>query len=134
LPEQQQRERAQPETEHGDIGVAELPPEHPDAFEEVFATPRDAEELRHLCHGDGQRGARLEAEQDGLADEAHQGAESQQPGEHADGGEHERAQRAGLPSAMPETVTPTSMDIADVGPMASCRDVPKSAYARPPTR
>ena len=44
------------------------------------------------------------------------------------------AQRAGSPLAMPATVTPTSMEIADVGPTASCRDVPKSAYARPPTR
>ena len=44
------------------------------------------------------------------------------------------AQRTASPLAMPAIVTPTSMEIADVGPTASWRDVPKSAYARPPTR
>ena len=44
------------------------------------------------------------------------------------------AQRAGSPFAMPATVVPTSMAIAEVGPIASWRDVPKSTYPRPPTR
>ena len=37
------------------------------------------------------------------------------------------AQRAGSSAAMPATVVPTSIEIADVGPIASCRDVPNSA-------
>ena len=37
------------------------------------------------------------------------------------------AQRAGSPFAMPATVTPTSREIADVGPIASWRDEPKNA-------
>ena len=37
------------------------------------------------------------------------------------------AQRAGSPPAMPATVAPTSIEIADVGPIASWRDVPNSA-------
>ena len=37
------------------------------------------------------------------------------------------AQRAGSPPAMPAMVVPTSMEIADVGPMASWRDEPNSA-------
>ena len=37
------------------------------------------------------------------------------------------AQRAGSPEAMPATVTPTSIEMAEVGPMASCRDEPKNA-------
>jgi hypothetical protein len=36
-------------------------------------------------------------------------------------------QRAGSPPAIPATVVPTSMEIADVGPIASCRDVPNIA-------
>jgi hypothetical protein len=44
------------------------------------------------------------------------------------------AQRAGSPPAMPATVVPTSMEMADVGPTANCRDVPKSAYAIPATK
>ncbi len=42
--------------------------------------------------------------------------------------------RAGSPPAMPATVVPTSIEIAEVGPMASCRDEPKHAYRRPPKR
>lgn len=37
------------------------------------------------------------------------------------------AQRSGSPCAMPATVTPTSIEIAEVGPIASCRDEPNSA-------
>ena len=37
------------------------------------------------------------------------------------------AQRPGSPSAMPATVTPTSIEIAEVGPIASWRDEPNSA-------
>jgi hypothetical protein len=37
------------------------------------------------------------------------------------------AHRAGSPAAISATVTPTSIEIADVGPMASCRDEPNSA-------
>ena len=37
------------------------------------------------------------------------------------------AQRDASPSAIPASVAPTSIEIADVGPMASCRDVPKKA-------
>ena len=37
------------------------------------------------------------------------------------------AQRAGSPAAMPATVVPTSIEMADVGPTASWRDVPNSA-------
>ena len=37
------------------------------------------------------------------------------------------AKRAGSPSAMPATVTPTSIEIAEVGPIASWRDEPNSA-------
>ncbi len=44
------------------------------------------------------------------------------------------AKRAGSPPAMPATVVPTSIEIADVGPTASCRDEPNSAYAGPATR
>jgi hypothetical protein len=36
-------------------------------------------------------------------------------------------QRPGSPAAMPATVVPTSIEIADVGPTASWRDVPNSA-------
>ncbi len=42
--------------------------------------------------------------------------------------------RAGSPIAMPATVVPTSIEIADVGPIASWRDDPNSAYAGPATR
>ena len=34
------------------------------------------------------------------------------------------AQRDGLPSAIPAMVAPTSIEIAEVGPIASCRDDP----------
>ncbi|MNT28653.1 hypothetical protein D3C72_1643560 [compost metagenome] len=37
------------------------------------------------------------------------------------------AQRAGSPAAIPATVTPTSIEMADVGPIASWRDVPNTA-------
>ena len=37
------------------------------------------------------------------------------------------AQRPGLPCAMPAIVTPTSIEIAEVGPIASWRDEPNSA-------
>ncbi len=37
------------------------------------------------------------------------------------------AHRCGSPSAMPSSVAPTSIEIADVGPIASWRDVPNSA-------
>ena len=37
------------------------------------------------------------------------------------------AQRAGSPAAMAPMVTPTSMEIADVGPIASCREDPNNA-------
>ena len=37
------------------------------------------------------------------------------------------AQRGGSPPAMPATVTPTSIEIAEVGPIASWRDEPNSA-------
>jgi hypothetical protein len=37
------------------------------------------------------------------------------------------AQRPGSPCAMPATVTPTSIEIAEVGPIASWRDEPNSA-------
>jgi hypothetical protein len=37
------------------------------------------------------------------------------------------AQRAGSPCAMPATVTPTSIEIAEVGPIASWRDEPNNA-------
>ncbi len=42
--------------------------------------------------------------------------------------------RTGSPPAMPATVVPTRSEIAEVGPTARCRDVPKSAYATPATR
>ena len=35
--------------------------------------------------------------------------------------------RAGSPSAIPATVVPTNMAMADVGPTANWREVPKSA-------
>ncbi|MNR14912.1 hypothetical protein D3C85_1314120 [compost metagenome] len=37
------------------------------------------------------------------------------------------AQRVGSPPAMPATVTPMSIEMADVGPMASWREEPNSA-------
>ena len=37
------------------------------------------------------------------------------------------AQRAASPPAMSATVAPTSIAMADVGPIASCRDVPNTA-------
>jgi hypothetical protein len=37
------------------------------------------------------------------------------------------AQRAGSPAAMPPTETPTSIEIAEVGPIASWRDEPNRA-------
>ena len=37
------------------------------------------------------------------------------------------AQRPGSPCAMPATVTPTSIEIAEVGPIASWREEPNSA-------
>ena len=37
------------------------------------------------------------------------------------------AQRPGSPCAIPATVTPTSIEIAEVGPIASWRDEPNSA-------
>ena len=42
--------------------------------------------------------------------------------------------RSGSPAAIPATVVPTSIEIADVGPMASWREVPNSAYAMPANR
>jgi hypothetical protein len=42
--------------------------------------------------------------------------------------------RAGSPAAMTATVVPTSSEIAEVGPIASCFEVPNSAYAIPATR
>ena len=59
----------------------------------MLAAALDAEELRQLRHGDRQRRAGLEAEQDGLADEVDQRAQPQQPRQHAHRGHDERGQR-----------------------------------------
>jgi hypothetical protein len=44
------------------------------------------------------------------------------------------AHRMGSSPAIAATVVPTSMAIAEVGPIANCRDVANRAYAGPPTR
>ena len=64
--------------------VTELPGQQENAFEKVVAPAFDAKETRQLRHRDGQAGAGLEAHKDAVADQLHQHAQPQQPGEKAE--------------------------------------------------
>jgi hypothetical protein len=66
-----------------EIDLTELAGEFHRSFEEILTATGDAEEARQLGHDDGQPRAGLEADQDAIADQPHQNAEPQQPGDQA---------------------------------------------------
>ncbi len=133
LAEQQDGDCGDTECEHREVRGGKLASQHRDALEEVVTAARDAEQLGQLVQRDRQRGARLEAEQDRLADEIDERTQPKKPCA-ADSMAamriaRRRCDRYPAPgsSAMPATVTPTSIEIAEVGPIARCRDEPNNA-------
>ena len=84
--QQQHDQRDETESQHGEIGIGELAEEDGDALEEEFPATFDAEQFGQLRHGDRQRRAGLEAEQNGFADEVDQRTQPQQPRQQAHGG------------------------------------------------
>ena len=93
LAQQQHGQRDETESQHGEIGIGELAAQDGDALEEDLPAALDPEQLGQLRHGDRQRRAGLEAEQDGFADEVDEGTQSQQPCQHAHGRHDQRGQR-----------------------------------------
>ena len=106
LPQQQHRQRGETEGQHGEVGVGELAPQDGDALEEAFPAPLDPEQLGQLGHGDRQRRAGLEAEQDGLADEVDERAQPQEPRQRAHAGDDQRGQRRDVGPPSPDRPPP----------------------------
>ena len=84
LAEDEQQDRDDSDGQNEDLHLAELPGEQQRPLEKIVAAARHAEQAWQLGHGDGQAGAGLEADQDAVADQLHQDAQPQQPGEQAE--------------------------------------------------
>ena len=96
-PEHSSAIAARPNGQHARLVSGSCVASTSDALEEVLAPALHAEELRELRHRDRERGARLEAEQDRLADEVDERREAQRPRrDDADDREHERRERGDL--------------------------------------
>ena len=64
-----------------------------DSLEEVIPTARNAERARELRHRDADSGARLEADQDGIAHEAGERAQAERPRRGGERGDEKRGER-----------------------------------------
>ena len=129
LAEQQQQDRHKPDRQHDPVDAAELAGELDQAIEEIVPAAGDAEQARQLRHDDGQARAGLEADQNAVADQAHQHAEPENPGDQAEQPPPQRppgwrsgAYRTASPPASAPTVPAIISEIAEVGPTASWRD------------
>ena len=80
---QQQRDRCKPDRQHDPVNAAELSDKRDQAIEEIMTAAGNAEQARQLRHDDGQPRAGLEADQDAVADQPHQHAEPEEPGDQA---------------------------------------------------
>ena len=80
---QEQRDRHEPDRQNDPMDIAELAEEPDQAIEEIVPTAGDPEEAGQLRHDDGEPGAGLEANQNAVADQAHQHAEPEDPGNQA---------------------------------------------------
>ena len=82
------------------LHLAELPGKQQRPLEEIVPAAGHAEQARQLGHGDGQPGAGLEADEDAVADQLHQHAQPQQPGEQAKRGHGEGGEAGNLRVAL----------------------------------
>ena len=83
LAEHEQQDRDDADGEHQIVDLAELAGQQHGPLEEIVPAAGHAEQARQLGHGDGQPGAGLEADQDAVADQLHERAQPQQPGDQA---------------------------------------------------
>ena len=81
--EHEQPDRDDADGENEEVRLAELPGKQQDPLEKIVPAARHAEQARQLGHGDGQSRAGLEAHEDAVADQLHQHAQPQQPGDQA---------------------------------------------------
>ena len=91
--EQQHGDRGETEGEHGEIGIRQLAARGRSMRSKKLSAALDAEQLRQLRHGDRQRSAGLEAEQDRFADEVDERTQLEQPRQYTHGRYDARRQR-----------------------------------------
>ena len=100
LAEDDQPDRDDTDDENDVMHLAELPGKKHDPVKEIMAPACHAKQTWQLGHGDGQAGAGLEAHQDTVADQLHQRAQPQQPGEQAKAGHREGCEARNLRIAL----------------------------------
>ena len=96
LAQQEQQDRHKPDRQHDPVDAAELSDKRDQAIEEIASAAGNAEQARQLRHDDGQARACLEADQNAVADQAHQHAEPENPGDQAEHGNGQRRQARDL--------------------------------------
>ena len=79
----------QPECDDADdendvVRLAKLPKQQPDPVEKIVTAAGNTEQTGQLGRGDGQAGAGLEADENAVADQLHERAQTQQPSEQAE--------------------------------------------------
>jgi hypothetical protein len=100
LSQYEQRQRNHAEREHRQIRVRKLTAENREPLEKALSAALHAEKLRELRERDRQGRARLEAQQNGFADEIDERAETQQPRDNAHHGDEQGRQRCyGCPAS-----------------------------------
>ena len=82
------------------MNLGELPGQQEGSFKEIVAAALHAEQAWQLGHGDGQAGAGLEAHQDAVADQLHERAQTQQPGEETKHGDSKSCEAGDLRVAL----------------------------------
>ncbi|MGY4460652.1 hypothetical protein ACVWYI_004612 [Bradyrhizobium sp. LB13.1] len=81
--DQQQQQCDRADRQHQRVDLAELPCQLDGPVEEIVAAAGDTKQARQLAHDDGESRSCLEPDQDAVADEAHEHAELEQPGDEA---------------------------------------------------
>ncbi len=83
LTQQQEQDRNNSNGQSQQMDIAELARNPDRPVEEVVAAAGDSQQARQLAHDDGEPGPRLEADQNAVADQSHENAELEDPGDQA---------------------------------------------------